>query len=83
MVRPSAAPITNWLTMIHTPIAEKTVNCGIGPSVGATMMVMKQDRPTFTGVETDALPNNGALATSARIRTSGHRNAAIHEFSCA
>jgi hypothetical protein len=83
IVRPSAAPIRNWFTMIHTPIAENTVTCGIGPSVGATMIVMNEDRPIFTRVDTDALPNTGPVATSARIRTSGHKNAAIHVFSCA
>src|SRR3954471_10117253 len=76
-------PIRNWLTMIHTPSAENTVTCGSGPSVGATMIVVKAARPIFTRVGNERLPNTGALAINARIRTNGHRNAVSQAFSCA
>ncbi len=69
--------------MIHTPSAENTVTCGSAPSVGATMIVMKAARPIFTRIGSERLPSTGAVATSARIRTNGHRNAVSQAFSWA
>ena len=47
IVKPSAAPIRNCMTKIHTPAEEKTVTCGIARSVGATMSVMKASQADF------------------------------------
>ncbi|CAJ6112176.1 regulator [Burkholderia pseudomallei] len=83
IVKPSAAPIRNWLTMIHTPCAENTVATGIGGSVGATTSAMKPARPIFTRTGVERWPVTGAIATSASIRTNGHRKAVSQPFSCA
>jgi hypothetical protein len=40
-------------------------------------------RPIFTRVGSERLPSTGAVATSARIRTNGHRNAVSQAFSWA
>ncbi len=74
-------PIRNWLTRIHTPSAENTVTCGNAPMVGATMIVVKAARPTFTRIGIDTLLSMGAVAISAAMRANGHRNAVSQAFS--
>lgn len=71
------------MTTIQIPSAENTVTDGNGPSVGATISAMNAASPIFTRPGVAAWPVTGAVATSASIRTNGHRNAVSHALSCA